>query len=143
MCDYSLHDVAARAAEVGDNLVTTKFNNFTLGFASVDNPKVAVCLRPGTELAFEKNAEYQHPFRRLLPRFHFGMIGERMARFRQLNKDQPSVHHDALEFANGKVVLLTRLVPGQRATVLQLPPSSARQPNEGSEKQPTSERLGA
>jgi hypothetical protein len=143
MCDYSLHDVAARAAEVGDKLVTTKFNNFTLGFASSDNPKVAVCLRPGTEIAFEKNAEYQHPFRRLLPRFNFGMIGERMARFRQLNKDQPSVHHDALEFANGKVVLLTRLVAGQRATVLQLPASARAAEQDGSEKNTTSERLSA
>jgi hypothetical protein len=30
-------------------------------------------------------------------------------------------HHDALEFPDGQVVLLTRLCEGQRATVLQLP----------------------
>ena len=30
-------------------------------------------------------------------------------------------HHDALEFPDGHVVLLTRLCVGQRATVLQLP----------------------
>jgi hypothetical protein len=30
-------------------------------------------------------------------------------------------HHDALEFPDGKIVLLTHLCKGQRATVLQLP----------------------
>jgi hypothetical protein len=30
-------------------------------------------------------------------------------------------HHDALEFPDGQVVLVTRLCEGQRATVLQLP----------------------
>ncbi len=34
---------------------------------------------------------------------------------------EPRVHHDALEFPDGRVVLVTRLVEGQRATVLQLP----------------------
>jgi len=31
------------------------------------------------------------------------------------------VHHDALEFADGTSVLLTDLLDGQEATVLQLP----------------------
>ena len=44
-----------------------------------------------------------------------------MARFRQVKKEQPHVHHDALEFPDGQVVLLTRLCVGQHATVLQLP----------------------
>ena len=30
-------------------------------------------------------------------------------------------HHDALEFPDGTIVLLTRLLQGQHATVLQLP----------------------
>jgi hypothetical protein len=34
------------------------------------------------------------------------------------------VHHDALEFPDGQIVLLTRLCEGQRATVLQLPAPS-------------------
>ena len=44
-----------------------------------------------------------------------------MARFRQVNMDNPCTHHDALEFPNGQIVLLTDLCAGQRATVLQLP----------------------
>ena len=44
-----------------------------------------------------------------------------MARFRRVNEDRQCVHHDALELPSGKVVLLTRLLVGQRATVLQLP----------------------
>jgi len=122
MCDYSLHAVSSRPAKVGDKLVSTSFvNSFTRGFASIDEPGVAVCLRPGTELAFEQNAVVDHGFGRLLPRFGFGRIGEKLARFRQINTSRPDVHHDALEFPNGKVVLVTRLSRGQRATVLQLP----------------------
>jgi hypothetical protein len=45
----------------------------------------------------------------------------RLARFRQINLDNPVIHHDALEFPDGQVVLVTRLCAGQRATVLQLP----------------------
>ena len=54
MCDYSLHLVASRPAKVGDKLVSTSFpRSITRGFASVDDPNVAVCLLPGTELAFD------------------------------------------------------------------------------------------
>src|SRR5436305_5818152 len=54
MCDYSLHDVATRPAKVGDRLVSTHFtNSLTRGFAAVGEPNVAVCLPPGTELAFD------------------------------------------------------------------------------------------
>ena len=48
-------------------------------------------------------------------------IGQRLARFRQINAESTVTHHDALEFPDGQVVLLTRLCEGQRATVLQLP----------------------
>jgi len=92
------------------------------------------------ELAFEQDAEYDHPFRRLLPRFGFGQLGEKVARFRQFNPDSPSTHHDALEFANGRIALLTRLRLGQRATVLQLP---ARRQIENHPKEPTTADMPA
>jgi hypothetical protein len=118
MCDYSLHHVATRPAKVEDQLVTTSFgNSITRGFAAVGEPRVAVCLLPGTEIAFERNVECE-PVLGILPT---RKIGQKMARFRQINVNQPSVHHDALEFPDGQVVLLTRLCEGQRATVLQLP----------------------
>ncbi len=41
--------------------------------------------------------------------------------FRQIDKDVPQEHHDALEFPDGTFVLLTDLHEGQQATVLQLP----------------------
>jgi hypothetical protein len=44
-----------------------------------------------------------------------------VAVFREINKRQSNVHHDALEFPDGRIVLLTHLCEGQRATVLQLP----------------------
>ena len=56
MCDDSLHLVANRLAKLEDKLVTTKFNNsITRGFAAVGEPNVAVCLLPGTEIAFDEN----------------------------------------------------------------------------------------
>ncbi len=120
MCDYSLHHVASRPAKVGDKLVTTKFDNsITRGFASVDDPNVAVCLLPGTEVAFDKEVECD-PVIGLLPN---RKLGQRVARFRQVDIHEPHVHHDALEFPNGQTVLVTRLSEGQRATVLQLPSS--------------------
>jgi hypothetical protein len=122
MCDYSLHNVASRPAKVGDELVTSQFNaTSTRGFAAVGEANVAVCLRPGTELAFAEEVKWDHPLALLWPRSRFGNIGEKTARFRQINESDPDVHHDALEFASGKILLLTRLLPGQHATVLQLP----------------------
>jgi hypothetical protein len=123
MCDYSLHHVATRPAKIEDKLVATKFNNsITRGFAAIGEPHVAVCLLPGTELAFEQNVECE-------PSFGIGIlpnkkIGQKRARFRQINMDNAVTHHDALEFPDGQVVLLTRLCEGQQATVLQLPPSA-------------------
>jgi hypothetical protein len=48
-------------------------------------------------------------------------LGHATAIFRQVNKNEPMKHHDALEFSDGRFVLLTRLSEGQQATVLQLP----------------------
>jgi hypothetical protein len=54
MCDYSLHHVKSRPAKVGDKLRTVNFNTGTRGFASPDDRTTAVCVLPGTELAFSK-----------------------------------------------------------------------------------------
>jgi len=117
MCDYSLENIASRPARVGDKLVTTTFaNSFTRGFAAVGEPDVAVCLLPGTELAFEEGAARKSRFGLTSKQLHQGV-----ARFRRINPDQPYSHHDALEFPGGEIVLLTQLIEGQRATVLQLP----------------------
>src|ERR1700754_647654 len=61
MCDYSIRHVASRPAKVRDKLVTTAFGARTnRGFASVDDPNVAVCLLPGTELAFGQAPQNDH-----------------------------------------------------------------------------------
>lgn len=115
MCDYSLHAIATRPAVVGETLISTKFRGtLTRGFAADDNPQVAVCLRPGTELVFEDDV--------LWSSFVFNRrVGSRLARFRQINPEISNQHHDALEFGDGQVILLTELAVGQKATVLQLP----------------------
>ena len=120
MCDYSLHLVASRPAQVGDTLIATDFvRTITRGFSAVSEPDVAVCLLPGTELAFENPVDYE----RALSLFGRARVEHKVARFRQVNMEDPHVHHDALEFPGGQIVMLTRLVPGQRASVLQLPAS--------------------
>jgi hypothetical protein len=116
MCDYSLEFVASRPAKVGDKLISTGFHNtVSRGFASVDDSKVAVCLLPGTELAFEDEVRCETGF------VFFRTLGHKVASFRQINRGQSNRHHDALEFPDGTVVLLTCLCRGQRATVLQVP----------------------
>src|ERR1043165_8876654 len=89
MCDYSLHAVASRPAEVAETLVSTKFRSTTTrGFASPDTPTVAVCLRPGTELAFETDVRTEgFLFRR--------NVQARLARFRQIGLDYAAQHDDA------------------------------------------------
>jgi hypothetical protein len=131
MCDYSLHFVVSRLAKVGDKLVTTKFkNSFTGGFAAVEEPTVAVCLLPGTEVAFEREVKCEHVFKVFRSQ---KLISEKVARFRQINMEEQNAHHDALEFPDGQIVLLTRLREGQRATVLQLP-ASPRAANEAEQQ---------
>ena len=121
MCDYSLHLVASRPAKVGDTLIATDFaRSITRGFAAVGQPDVAVCLMPGTELAFASDVEYDRAF----SLFGKARVEHKVARFRQINVHDPNVHHDALEFPGGQIVLVTRLTPGQRATVLQMPASA-------------------
>jgi hypothetical protein len=116
MCDYSLHAVATRPAKVGETIVSTSFRGTsTRGFAAIDEPDVAVCLLPGTELGFESNVKYDQ--RWIWPRSAEFKVGQ----FRQIDETAHNCHHDAIEFPDGSTVLVTHLVPGQRATVLQLP----------------------
>jgi len=118
MCDYSLQNVKSRPASVGDKLTTRNFGTGTRGFAAPEDPTTAVCVLPGTELAFSKEiACVSH-----------GLLGwgsktavHKTAIFRQINKDIAHRHHDGLEFPDGETVLLTELCEGQEATVLQLP----------------------
>lgn len=118
MCDYSLHLISSRPAKVADRLVSTDFAaSITRGFSESGNPDVAVCLLPGTEIVFDDVVVYDRAF----SMFGKARIEHRVARFRQINMDDPHVHHDALEFPGGQTVMVTRLLPGQNATVLQLP----------------------
>jgi hypothetical protein len=118
MCDYSLHSVKSRPAKVGDKLTTHDFGTGTRGFAASEDMNVAVCVLPGTELSFAEEV-------RCLPTglipWRDKIIEHKTAIFRQINKDRVVAHHDALEFPDGQIVLLTCLSEGQQATVLQLP----------------------
>jgi hypothetical protein len=122
MCDYSLQHVKSRPAKVGDKLTTHHFNTGTIGFAAPEDANTAVCVLPGTELAFARAVSCQ-------PRGLFGWkadtINHTTAIFRQINKHKPLTHHDALEFPDGQTVRLTDLFEGQEATVLQLPAQPA------------------
>jgi len=113
MCDFSLQSVKSRPAKVGDKLTTRDFGTGTRGFSAAEDASVAVCLRPGTELSFAGASG-------LLDWWHKA-ISHKAAIFRQINRERVSAHHDALEFPDGQIVLLTSLREGQQATVLQLP----------------------
>jgi len=120
MCDYSLQNVRSRPAQVGDKLTSRNFGAGTRGFAGAEDASVAVCVLPGTELAFSEDivieaVGIEEPRK----------VAFKTAIFRQINKDQPYRHHDAVEFPSGEMVLLTHLAEGQSATVLQLPAQPA------------------
>jgi hypothetical protein len=115
MCDYSLHNVKSRPAKVGDKLTTRNFGTGTRGFAAPEDASVAVCLLPGTELSFAEEVAGV----RLWP--WSKMVKHKTAIFRQVNQNNPRTHHDALEFPDGQIVLLTFLHEGLQAMVLQLP----------------------
>ena len=118
MCDYSLHSIKSRPAKVGDKLTTRDFGTGTRGFAASEDTNIAVCVLPGTELAFAQEVK-RLPAK--LWAWHDQVINHTTAIFRQINKQKLVAHHDALEFPDGQIVLLTSLSEGQQATVLQLP----------------------
>ena len=116
MCDYSLHAVATRPAEVGETLITTTFpGTATRGFATEREPGVAVCMMPGTELAFTDNVRYDGRW------IWTKTANFRVGKFGCIAPGVPHRHHDAIEFPDGSSVLVTQLCRGQRATILQLP----------------------
>jgi hypothetical protein len=115
MSDY----VKSRPAKAGEKLRTQHFHPGRVGFASPEDASTAVCVLSGTELAFATAI-------RCSARGLFGwkmiVLNHKTATFRQINKDNPRTHDDALEFPDGRMVLLTHLLAGQEATVPQFPP---------------------
>src|SRR3954470_10664264 len=100
MCDYSLQHVRSRAAQVGDKLTTRNFGAGTRGFAAPEDPTTAVCVMPGTELAFSEEIAVGAPG---MIDWEVKKVGHTTAIFRQVDKDSPHRHHDALEFPNGQM----------------------------------------
>jgi hypothetical protein len=132
MCDYSLHAVATRPAQVGETLITKTFaGTATRGFASESEPEIAVCMLPGTELAFAQEVRFDNRW------IWTRTIKFRVGKFGAIDPHIPHRHHDAIEFPDGNWVLVTQLTEGQRATVLQLPVAA-----KGSEHAPQAEAAG-
>jgi hypothetical protein len=129
MCDYSLEHVKSRPAKVGDKLTTRDFGQATLGFAASEDRNVAVCVLPGTELSFAREVKCARSAFVFSGVFSERVISHKTAIFRRVNQEYRHTNHDALEFPDGEIVLLTFLQEDQQATVLQLP---------AAEKPPTS-----
>lgn len=129
MCDYSLMHVASRPVRQAEKLVTQQFPGTTSrGLASPADANTAVCVLPGTEMAFT------NPVRLRSDRLLGSLLNivkeaagyapgqyERVAKFVQINKHDDHTHHDALQFVDGNVVLLHHLQVGQEVTIVQLP----------------------
>jgi hypothetical protein len=119
----ALQNVKTRPAKIGDKLFTRRFSSGTGGFSAPEDVNVAVCLLPGTELSFA----YEVRLSRLWP-WSKNILHHKTAIFRQVNLDCSHAHHDALEFPDGDILLLTYLMEGQEAVVLQLPATSSKAP---------------
>src|SRR3954466_8380002 len=136
MCDYSLHAVATRPAKVGETLITTTFRGTsTRGFASEREPAVAVCMLPGTELAFAQDVRYDNRW------IWTRTTDWRVGKFNQIEPEVADRHHDAIEFPDGSHVLVTQLCEGQRATVLQLPVTEGERTAKVTEAAPRTESI--
>ena len=120
MCDFSLYALKSRPAEVGDELTTHQFPFGTRGFSASEDASVAVCVLPGTELSFAEEVRRVRSWPCTT-----AVINHKTAIFRQINQHNRVTHHDALEFPDGQIVLLTLLDEGQHATILQLPAGAA------------------
>jgi hypothetical protein len=93
-----LQSIASRPAKVGDKLETRNFGTGTTGFCSTDDINVAVCVLPGTEIAFEEEPVANHAWSILSA----WRTKHKVAIFRQVSKESTHAH-------------------GMKATVLQLP----------------------
>ena len=102
MCDYSLDNFISRPAQVGDRLITRNFGMGTRGFAAAKDTNLAICLRPGTELSFAEPVTW---LSLSLFRWRGKATEHYTAIFREINKDQRLVHHDALEFPDSQSAL--------------------------------------
>ena len=129
MCDYSLEHVKSRPAKVGDKLTTRDFGWATRGFAASEDENVAVCVSPGTELSFASEVKCVRSAFLWSER----VISYKTAIFRRVNQEYKWDNHDALEFPDGEIVLLTFLREDQEATVLQLPRAAEKPPTSSAE----------
>src|SRR6202035_2472518 len=111
MCDYSLHAVASRPAKVGEMLITTSFSGGTRGFAAEGERNVAVCLLPGTELAFDRDVKHDQSW------IWTKATSYRVTEFSKIIQQNPTRHNAALKWPAGTAVPGTHLRGGKRATV--------------------------
>lgn len=115
MCDYSIVAVRSRLAQKGDWLVTKDFGFGTVGFADEKDTDCAVCLAPGTELAFSLRVRKRYWL------FRKHVSTNLVASFFQQNLHLENAHHDSLEFPCGIKVMLNDIAAHQHALVIQLP----------------------
>ena len=123
MCDYSLHAVATRDAEVGDKLEVYQFNYTTKGMRDPSKDKTplyehacAVCLKPGTELSLTAPVVEEYGWPSFLPLFARKRSHKHAtATFRKI---MPKEEYkagiptpDGLEFPDGSTVLINNLEP--------------------------------
>jgi hypothetical protein len=120
MCDYSLQNVKTRPAKIGDKLFSRRFSSGTGGFSAPEDINVGGLLTSG-DSAYEVRRSRLWPWSK-------NTIHHKTAIFRQVNVNCLHAHHDALEFPDGDMLLLTYLMEGQEAVVLQLPATSSKAP---------------
>ena len=119
-----------QCAQCGANLIAAEWSEHLSDHCVRNVWSCDACVLPGTELAFEDHVQYHHA----LSRSGIARVNHKVARFRQVNLDNPHVHHDALEFPGGEIVMVTHLVAGQKAIVLQLPARPLKEPETRAEK---------
>lgn len=124
MCDYSLYTYPNRLAETGETLVTSRCLTGSMGFRSAADVKdgsapVFVCIPPGAKLELTG----------IPPRLQesLGVAPVEEVTFTQLELEG-SCYRDAVQFGNGRQLLLQHLDERQSAVVLSLDGARERKP---------------
>jgi len=115
MCNYSNYAAETRDAVQGEVLVVHYG-----GFSDPENLNIAVCLKPGTELGFDEPIRHRGSYRYSNHQWPNQLVDDRVLQVARSRIVGPE-NLDALEFSDGRYMLLSNLIAGQRAKVLQLP----------------------
>ncbi len=107
MCDYSLEMYASRAAQEGENYVTTRFPSGSIGLTTRDDCKTAICVKYDTRLRFSDLSKD------VQMKFDVGPVEDVL-----FIRREHGAYHDGVKFSNGRDASLQEIGVGVGAGLI-------------------------